>query len=140
MKMLSDECIEPEEGFYVRKADKVAEPCSANIAECDSCSRLGEAERPTCSECKNQLSFFSDTWDCRCETGKYFNPAWECKNNYPNCPRVENITEKCKEADHGYFIVKELKGTKKCSDLVEHCQACSRIDPSEDPVCSTCKG
>ena len=140
MKMLSDECVEAEDGYYIRKADKVAELCSANIAECEKCSRTGDAERPTCSQCKNQLSFFSQTWDCRCETGKYYNPARECNSNYPNCPRVENVSEDCKDVERGYFILKGLKGTKKCSDSVTYCEVCSRTDPSVDPICSACKG
>ena len=53
MKMLSDECEIPAQGYYIRKADKVAELCSANVVECNKCTRTGEAERPTCTECQN---------------------------------------------------------------------------------------
>ena len=61
-------------------------------------------------------------------------------NNYPNCPKVEDLSEDCLEAEEGYFILKGLKGTKKCSESVEHCLTCSRTDPSVEPICSLCQG
>lgn len=130
----------PEEGYYLKKSDKVPELCSANILECNKCTRTGESERPTCTECDNELSFFSDSWDCKCPPEKFFNTNRECKDNYPNCPWVENLTENCLDADHGYFILKGLKGTKKCSDSVQQCLSCSRTDPSDEPVCISCPG
>lgn len=78
-------CLEAEEGYYVRKVDKVAELCSTRIDHCTGCHREEVKDSPSCSKCDGDLqTHFSDTV-CECQKREYFSEDLKCQKNPEKC-------------------------------------------------------